>query len=149
MTKDYKLKTSRVHIGESKIRWWEAYPEEGTPYKELFKPEYWSFNDFKFENDDMIRVIPDEHNYMAWLWVVSAGTGGTKVIEVMKKDLPKDAVEPVSVKELFEVKWAGPHHKYRVQRKSDDHIERANFGSEAEANTWLAENTKALIAQVA
>ena len=144
----YKLKQSRLHAGESRIRWWFAVVEEGTPYAELFKPAYWDVHGYKFAIGDMIDCVPDEGHYRAWLEVVGVGVGGLRVEEFLKKDRSAIAA-PASLLSQYRVKWAGPHHKHRVERISDSHIEASGFASEAEANTWLSANLKALSAAAA
>lgn len=144
----YKLKQSRLHMGESRIRWWFAVVEEGTPYEELFKPEYWDVHSYKFAIGDMIDCVPDEGSYRAWLEVVGAGVGGIRVEEFYKKDRGKIA-SPASLTSQYRVKWAGQHHKFRIERISDGNIEASGYASEAEANAWLSANLKALSAAAA
>lgn len=144
----HKLKQSRLHTGESRIRWWFAVVEEGTPYEELFKPTYWDVHAYKFAIGDLIDCVPDEGHYRAWLEVVGVGVGGLRVEEFLKKDRSKVSAPP-SLLSQYRVAWAGPHHKFRVERIADKHVEATNFNTEAEANSWLSANLKALSAAAA
>lgn len=137
------LKPSRLHQGEARIRYWYAIIEEGTPYEAVFKPEFWASHKHQFEIGDFIRCEPDEGHYTADLRVMSVGLGGVKVEEFVKKDW-KVADAPLSLMTDYKVKFAGPHHKWRVERKTDKHIEATGFQNEAEANRWLATNAKKL-----
>lgn len=138
----YKLKQGRLHQGETRMRTWFAVPEEGTPYEALFDPVYWDVHGYQFATGDMIRVEPDEGHYTADLKVVGIGVGGVRVAEYYKKDWVK-AETPVLV-EQFRIRYAGPHHRWRVERLADGHVEQAGFENEIEANRWLAENLKSL-----
>lgn len=141
----HKLKQTRLHLGESRIRWWFAVPEEGTPYEALFDPVYWDVHGFKFAHGDFIRVMPDEGHYTADLMVVGTGTGGVRVAEYFKKvwaDSATASSEPLISQ--YRVKYAGPHHKWRVERIADNHVEQAHFENETAANQWLADNLRAL-----
>lgn len=144
----YKLKESRLQQGEARIRYWFAIPEAGTPYKELFSPVYWDVHGWKFQPGDMIRVEPDEGHYTADLRVLSTGAGGTRVAEYYKKEWDADAAPDV-LSDTYEVAWGGPHHKWRVMRKTDGQVESHGFEDEAAANRWLADNLKALVAGAA
>ena len=139
----HKLKQTRLHLGEAKIRTWFAEVEEGTPYEALFSPIYWDVHGYKFNPGDFIRVKPDDGSYTADLEVVGVGVGGIRVEEYYKKEWKKIEA-PATLLSQYRVKYAGPHHRYRVERISDNHIEHANFETETAANQWLAENLKAL-----
>ena len=139
----HKLKQSRLHMGEARLRWWFAEIEEGTPYESLFEPAYWDVHGYKFGIGDFIHAEPDEGHYTAQLRIVSAGAGGIRVQEFYKKDWKK-VEAPASLTDRYRVKFAGPHHKWRIERLADGHVEQAGFPSEAAANIWLGENLRAL-----
>lgn len=143
-----KLKPTRLHLGEAKIRTWFAEIEEGTPYEALFSPVYWDVHGYKFRPGDFIRVKPDDGSYTADLEVVGVGVGGVRVEEYYKKEWKK-VEAPATLLSQYLVKYAGPHHRYRVERIADKHIEQAGFETETAANQWLAENLKALSAAAA
>ena len=139
-----KLKPSRMHAGESRIRWWYANPEEGTSYQTLFDPVYWDTVGYQLEIGDFIQVVPDELNYIAWLHVISKGIGGVTIIEFYKKNIEEVESAGISLHDYYRIKYAGPHHKWRVERKTDGHVERHGFTNENDANKWLALNAAAL-----
>jgi hypothetical protein len=139
----HKLKQSRLEMGESRIRYWFAMPEEGTPYKMLFDPIYWDIHAHQFAPWDFIRVIPDEKSYIAELVVTGTGIGGVRITEVWKKELSTGEA-PADLLSMYRVHHAGPYHKWRVERREDKHIEQYGFETEKEAQEWLAANFKAL-----
>lgn len=139
----YKLRQTRLHQGETKLRYWFAEIEEGTPYEKLFDPVYWDVHGYKFVPGDRIIAEPDEQHYTAELKVISVGAGGPKVAEYYKKDWPKTDA-PAGVVGQFRVKYAGPHHKWRVERVADNQPLQTGFDNESAANMWLIQNLKTL-----
>lgn len=141
----HKLKPNRLHQGEAKIQWWVAEIEEGTPYESLFDPVYWDNHGYKLQPRVRILCEPDEGHYEAELKVIGNGVGGVRVVEIRKNDFGK--VAPVAViADQFRAKYAGPHHKWRIERIADNHIEQAGFASEQDALGWLAANLRDLTA---
>lgn len=141
----HKLKPNRLHQGEAKIQWWVAEIEEGTPYGALFDPVFWDNHGYKLVPRVRILCEPDEGHYEAELKVIGNGVGGVRVVEIRKSDFSK--VEPLQViADQFRAKYAGPHHRWRVERVSDGHVEQPGFASEQDALTWLAANLKDLTA---
>jgi hypothetical protein len=145
---EYKLKQSRMHQGESRIRKWVVNPEQDTPYAALFDPMYWSPNEYMFEVGDFIQVIPDERSYIAELWVIEKGIGGVLVHELSKVDITLKAAEGISMFDNYRVKFAGPHHKWRIERIMDNHVAKTGFSTEGEANKWLGLNAGALAKEI-
>jgi hypothetical protein len=141
----FKLKPTRLHQGESKIRTWYAVIEEGTPYDEIFNPIYWDNHAAKFAIGDWIRITDDESTYDAELKVVSTGVGGVRVSEYFKKVWAKGSPKPEVLSSQYEVKWGGPQHKWRIVRVSDNHVESHSYESEADANKWLTANLNNLL----
>ena len=142
---EYKVKDSRFRPLEHSQAVWFVYVEEGTPYKALFQPSYWSFVQDKLQPGAMIRVFPDEGSYMADLVVRAIGVGGVKVSEYFKREFADEGQMPASLMSLYLVKYAGPYHKWRVERKSDGAVIQTGFENEGTANAWLATNVKSLI----
>ena len=139
----HKLKQSRLHSGEARIRWWFAEIEEGTPYDKLFDPVFWDVHGYKFQPGDFILAKPDEGDYTAQLMVVGTGAGGVKIEEFYKKEHSTLAA-PGTLASQYRVRYAGPHHKWRIERLADNNIESSGFENEAAANKWLADNLTAL-----
>jgi hypothetical protein len=139
-----KLKPSNLHTGEHSILWWQAEPEEGTPYEALFNPIYWDACNALFGRGHFIQVIPAEGHYIAWLRVRDADAG-VHVQEIFKKELSVEETQPSSLSDHFRVKFAGSQHKWRVERIVDNHIEMKGLADEGAALAWLAENGKRLI----
>ncbi len=141
--KQWRLKPTRMHQGPARIRYWYVIPEVGTPYEALFEPEYWAARHKDFAIGDMVRIEPDEGNYTADLRVMSTGIGGVVVQEYYKKEWAGSEA-PESLLDFFEVKFAGPHHKFRIQRKADKHVVHKGFENEAAANRWMTANEEQL-----
>jgi hypothetical protein len=139
----YKLKPTRLHPGEARILWWYAEIEEGTPYEALFDPVYWDNHGYKLKTGNRILAAPDEGHYEAEFLVVGNGVGGVRIVEVRKLDLSKIQPAPL-IADQYRIKYAGPHHRWRVERVADNGIEQSGFGSESDASIWLAENLRAL-----
>lgn len=141
MSKDSRhfLKPSRLHQGEAKILTWYAVIEENTPYEALFEPTFWASHAKDLDRGHWIVCEPDEGHYTAKLRVMSTGVGGVCVEEYYKKEWGKEEA-PLSLLGDYEVKWAGPQHKWRVMRTKDNHVAAKGFENEAAANKWLADN---------
>jgi hypothetical protein len=146
---DYKLKPSRMHQGEARIRKWVVNPEEGTPFEALDEPMYWASIEYMLEVGDFIQVIPDERNYIAEFWVVEKGIGGIVVHLLWKTDIVLKGKGGVSMYDNYRVKFAGPHHKWRIERIMDNHVAKTGFSTENEANKWLGINAGALTKDIA
>ena len=142
--KAYKLIAGRLKTLEELVMTYVAIPEEGTPYEELFKPGYWDRVSYRLKIGDEIRVKPDEEDYYAWLVVVGDGIGGITVQEIFHRKWEKVMV-PESLLDHYTVRYAGPHHRWRIERLSDKHVEKAGFASEGDANKWLQQNADNLL----
>lgn len=141
----YKLKQSRMQLGLEGIRMriWFVVPEAGTPYGALFDPAYWEPVRHMLSIGDFLRIEPDEQHYTADLKVLSTGAGGVQTAEYFRKEWPKVEM-PAALTSRYRVRHAGPHHRWRIERISDGHVEQSGFVSEAEAHKWLTANIKAL-----
>jgi len=88
--------------------------------EDALKPEYWAHVAPKLRQGDTIRIIPEDDSYFAEALVRATGTGFAK-LELLRH-IPFDAAQTEAVPDTVEVKWGGPHDKWRVIRRSDGHV---------------------------
>lgn len=143
-----QAQTSRFQAAEYARTYYVYTVEAGTPYEALFDPAYWAHicSEKGLRPYDVIEVRADEGLYFAQLLVLQADRLSARMAELFYVDLTKTKasegkINPASVR----VKYAGPHHKYRVERLSDNAVLAHGFADETAARAWLVEN-KALAA---
>lgn len=113
-------------------------PELGTSLKVMEEPGYWAHVSAKMRMGDEIKVWAEDGSWFAELLVRDAGTMYAKVAvkHLMVFDKESDYVVPAG----YEVKWSGPHTKFRVVRGED--VLKDKFVDAAEAKNWLKELLK-------
>lgn len=146
----YRLKESRIKRAEYDNTVWAVALEAGTPYEEVFKPEFWS-NVTVARNmkiGDEIKLFPDEGHYFARLYIRDVGRMWAKVAELYKKDF--DGAQTTAGEDAvindFIVKYQGRVNKHVVIRVKDNQMLQSGFNSVADAQTWIVEHRKALAA---
>lgn len=139
-----KLTINRFQSAEFTRHIWVVTPEHGTAFEDVLKPEYWSHVSAKMRPTDRIEVNAEDGSYFAELIIIAAGRQWAKVSVLRKVDLER-ATEGNGDAQ-FEVKWGGPHHKYRVIRLSDGHVIKDSFPDKEEANKYIAQHIKTLAA---
>lgn len=88
--------------------------------EEALKPEYWAHVASKLRQGDTIRIMPEDGSYYAEALVRATGTGFAKV--ELLRHIPFDETDADQVPDTIEVKWGGPHDKWRIIRRSDGHV---------------------------
>ncbi len=139
-----QLATNRIQFAEQMRNIWYVTPEVNTPFEALLDPKYWAHVSAKFRPRDRIEVDAEDGSYFAELLVVDAGRLFAKVVVLRKHELV-----PVEIQDLspdFEVKWAGPHAKWRVVRKKDRGSLKDGFENRQDAEMYLASHLKAIAA---
>lgn len=144
------LHPTRFRLNSAGQVWqeWAAMPEAGTPFESLLDDAYWAHVSSKMKPSDVIRVMPDDGAYEAWLRVMDCGRLYARVTLWGDKQDFASGSEQVTVgsSDDYKVEYAGPYHKHRVVRLRDKEVMKTGFGSKEEGTTWLLQHVKALAA---
>lgn len=139
------LNAARFGLAEHKRNVWHAVVPEGTDYEAVFEPAYWAHVAVKMRPGDEIIVINDEMTYRAELVVRNAARMWAQVAEVSRVDLATEAAPDALSDYKVEVKWAGPHDKFRVERIRNGKRETLASGMDKDAaEKWKAEHLKTI-----
>lgn len=140
-----QLATKRFQSAEHMRNIWYVTPEHGTPFDAVIDPKYWAHVSARMRPRDRIEVDAEDGTYFAELMVIDAGRLFAKVKVLRKHDFEsKESVTDAGPD--FEVKYAGPHAKWRVLRKSDRAVLKEGCEDKQAALTWAQEHSKALAA---
>ena len=138
-----QLPPSRMKGAEYERLVYVANPEHGVTMEDVLNPAFWVHVARKLRPYAQIEVRSEDGAWWAQLLVTDVGRLWAKVqpicfVELAQSD-PDEPIDP-----LYEVGWGGPHHKWRVVRKSDNKVIKAEFGDKAQAELWLKEHIRAL-----
>ena len=127
---------------------YRAVLESGTTADELKEPKFWSHVAAMLRQYDEIVAIEESGAYRAHL-VVTACDRKWAMVHVLKFDelraqTPEESDEKQPTLEEYRVCYRGPHHKWRVERVSDNHVLFKEGQTRIEADTWLAEHRATL-----
>ena len=116
-----KLASSRLKPIDIVVNEWSAVVEAGTPFDVVKdEPLFWAHIAKLLRGGDVIHVRCDDDAYYARLYVRAVrGTAVTVAVLEFHDFTKMDAVE-ADTETDFRVEWAGPHHKWRVVRQSDN-----------------------------
>ena len=135
------LVRSRISLADTVRNRWAISPEGGTTIDEVMKPEYTANTASVLKRWDVVEVRPDDETYYAELLVKTAErTGATFWLIHFVELATKLASEPEDAP--YFVSLGGPHQRYRVQRRADNKVIKAQFPSAAEAQAWAIEHAK-------
>lgn len=126
---------------------------QGTTLEDIKNPKYWSFVAVLLKQYDRIVATEESGAFSADL-IVTACDRTWAVVEVMNfKQLREATAEESQPKaptlEEYRVAYRGPHHKWRVERVSDNHILFKEGQTKIEADTWLTQHRNTLAKTVA
>ena len=140
------LNATRFGLAEHKRNVWHAVLPEGDDYENVFDPSYWAHVATKMRAGDEIIVINDQMTLRAHLVVKKAERLFVQVVEVSKVDLTiQTSSSEVLADYAVEVKWAGPHDKFRVERIRDGKREVLSAGMDKDAaEKWAADHLKTI-----
>ena len=137
----------RIQLAEYASNRWRVVLEQGTTIDEIKEPKFWAHVASKLRQFDDITAIEESGAFRAdlmvtacqrtWATVVVLGLHKLHEGEVVAAAQPQPEAE-------FSVGFAGPHHKWRVVRKSDNEVLHKGAQTEAEANTWLSDYRKTI-----
>lgn len=122
-----------------------ANPEQGTTIEDMKAESYWAHVAKFLKPWDKIEVRAEDGSYYAEFIVRDSGRNWAKVELVFSHTFGTAGVEarPLADPEYI-VKYAGPHAKYRVMRKSDNSVMRDGFATQADGDQWVKEHIKSL-----
>jgi len=139
------LHQSRFALASFKFNTYSVVIPETDTLEDCQKPEYWAHVASKLRAGDEIRIVNDQSSLYARLYVLEAGNIWAKVAVIETAEL--SAAAPVSGDGVkIEVKFAGPHHRWRVTRLAGGNREilQANFETEDAAKVWAADYVKTI-----
>lgn len=135
-------------LAEQSRRIFRITLEEDWNIADLEKAKTWLPIEAKVNRYDLIEAVTcDGDSYMEFI-VLSKSKSGVKVKLKSRTDL-SDEVKPIVSKattDSFEVSYGGPNGKYRVIRKSDKVKVSEQFERKEDAEKWLQDNEKILMA---
>lgn len=142
-----------VSLTESRFRdasfWRNVFasnPEEGTTLDDMKAESYWAHVAKFLRPWDKIEVRAEDGTFYAEFIVRDSGRNWAKVELVKEHVFNTAGVEARAAADPeYITKYAGPHAKYRVTRKSDKAVMRDGFASEAEGDQWIKEHIKSLV----
>lgn len=135
--KPRKVLQSRFRLTEQARNTWAVIPEDGTPYEDLFAPEYWAHVAVTVRPGDLIEVRAEDGSYFALLYAVAVHRQAVAVCELLKKDL--SAVKMPVVESGIIVEFKGPLRKWSVIRTKDNVIVSDKHESRLAADNAAAE----------
>ena len=106
----------------------------GTSLEEALKPEFWVHIAKKLRPCDQIELIPEDMAFYAKAIVIDADSLSATLKVIERVSLEEEAGKVSSIDQTeHEVRWGGPHDKFRVVRKSDGAVLARGFTSKATA----------------
>lgn len=143
----YVLKESSMKLSEQTRLVYTAFPEAGTQYEDVLRPEYWAHVAAKLRQTDELIVTPEDLGWWAHLIVVHTSVATVIVKELLYKDLGAAKNAEIDQGDLT-IKWCGPHAKFRIMRKSDGAIliEGDQVATRDMADAWVRDYRRALAA---
>lgn len=124
---------------------WHVTPVAGDTPETLLDPKWWVHVQRQLKVGDKIEVLAETREWYAECLVLDTGIWGAKVsFTVQPVALVNEA--RVEAPEDYEVKWAGPHAKHRVIRKSDNVVLKDGCATKEEAASWIKSHRQAMAA---
>lgn len=121
-------------------------PAPSIAYEAVLEPIYWKHVANGLRPGDHIEVFPEDCSYWALLLVSSAGDNTAKVEPLIHKQITGAVDGEASLIEGYSIAWRGPNGKYAVKRDADNHVVQSNFRTKEEAQTWMIQNKRQLVA---
>lgn len=113
-------------------------PELNTPLEAIEDKSYWAHVSALMRPGDIVEVVPEDYSYFASYLVVDAG----KLYAIVKrKEFVSFETKADKLADGFEIKWSGPHSKFRVVRGKD--VLSEGHADKEDAQKWLETHLKA------
>jgi hypothetical protein len=140
--KPRKVLQNRFRLTEQARNSWAVVPADGTPYEDLFAPEYWAHVAASVRPGDLIEVRAEDGSYFALLYAVAVQRQAVAVIELLKKDL--HSVRMPVIESGIAVEFKGPIRKWSVIRTKDNVIVSDKHDNRLAADNAAAEYLKVI-----
>jgi hypothetical protein len=118
--------------------------------EEILNPEYWAHCAVQFRRGDFIEIVRDDLTAYFKCIIIDSGRIFAKLRLLDEKDFSVEVKEASILKseELnkFEVKWINVGSKYGIFRKSDGEKLKDVLATKEDADQYLLENIKSLVA---
>lgn len=139
------LIANRFKLAEYVRQVWHITPRPEDGPDCLSDPGWYAHVSRQMKRGDKIEVEAEDGSWYAEGKVMDTGSFGAKVaLTLGPVKLTNDAV--IEAPDEFEVKWAGPHAKYRVVRRTDNKVLKDQCQTQEEAATWIKSHRKAMAA---
>lgn len=117
---------------------WSVNAEQGTSREDLKSPDFWSHVAHKLRAGDEVRVLAEDHAYLARFLVVATDRTWARVHELEYVDLRTqvEEAEVAMIADDYEVKLRGPK-RWSVIRKADRQVLQEQLHTEDDAREWL------------
>lgn len=121
-------------------------PAPSVSYEAVREPIYWKHVANSLRPGDLIEVWPEDGSYWAMLLVAAAGDNTAKVEPLIHRQIESGANDEASLIEGYSISWRGPNGKFAIKRDADNNIVQSNFRTKEEAQTWMIQNKRQLVA---
>jgi len=142
MSKINPVKTAEFQMAQHRFTQFDCVVPAGTTDKDLENPDLWVNVAPKLRMWDEVRVIAEDHSFVAYLLVMFAQGTDARLKVVNGANLDDDDAESNS-ESKYEVKLRGPH-KWCVINKENGDILNTGIAKKSEAQKWLEEYEAAL-----
>lgn len=130
-----QITEDRFKAGEQVRNIWNLVMPVDHKMKQLLEPDYWSLVARYLRPMDRIEVYKEDGSEWAELLVLFADRVSAKVHLISSASMQPYEAAPVDP--AYRVHFAGPAHKWRVQRISDKVVIQKGFDTEQAAKIWL------------
>ena len=114
--------------------------DPGTTIDDVMKEDFWAHTAKQFKPFDRVEVRCVDGSWMAELIVLACGFNWAKMYKASFYEFDSkvefDADGPVVIE------FAGPVHRWRIKRKSDNEVLEKGFTSRDDAASWWEKNGK-------
>ena len=141
-----KLRPSGMRRAEHARTSYFVSPPPTADYDAVKEPIYWTHVASQLRPGDMIEVWPEDRSYWALLLVTGTGDNTAKVEELVFRKIIDAADDNFTPLAGYRVDWRGPNGRYAVVRDADKSVIQGNFTTKEEAQTWMIQNKRQLLA---
>lgn len=138
------LQESRFHLSEFKQNRWTVFPPPGTVFEDLLDRKFWAHVAGKVKETDIVFVIAEDGSWIAEMYCAAAYGQALDLRALpgypLKVENSRTTDSPYS---LYEIKYAGPVHKWQVSLKDGDRVLKSGLQSEGAAQAYLNDLIKA------